>query len=247
MRQKAARALWWSAAGFAFISFVCALTFSANAQARTTPVSIQELDTTLTRNPRNVLQTELDLENRTQGVPGTFGPFAVEQQQRETFWLHYESRSMFRVSVGCALIQRFEIAQVGARSSSESRYYVRTRLTQPAEWGKHYEEFWVQLRVFADSSGAPLTFPVVRLRYGQQFRLGAMHSIETYEEVAFKFAPASYSAARFDHVRLNAMYSLPIASGMSLQAGVRFQDAVRPSGGTYNLSYGPVFVVNYRP
>lgn len=218
------------------------------ADAATTAVSIQNLDTTVKLDPRKTWQAELDLENRTQGIPGTWGPFAAEQQQRATIWLHYAPTASLRLSAGYASISRNEIPQVEARGYHENRYSVRARLTQGTQRIERYEELWLQIRAFPDSSGTPLTFPGVRLRYGQQYTVGGgtAHSIDAYGEVLFQFAPASYTAARFSHVRLNATYLFPVDSDTSFEAGMRIQEALQPSG-TYNFTYGPVFSFDYRP
>ncbi len=243
------REAWFAAVGLALTPFLDAAATRADPRTTTTPVSVQELDTNVTLDSRRVWEAELDLENRTQGIPGVFGPFAVLQQQRETIWLHHAQTKALRWSIGYAAILREAIPQVGARSYFENRYYARVRMTQPNGADAHYEEIWLQVRDFPDNSGAPLLFPGIRLRYGQQYRLGrgADHSLEAYEELSFKFAPASFSTTAVDHLRFNIVYSFPIEPGMALQAGVRLQDAAGSSRGTYNFSYGPVFVLKYRP
>lgn len=231
----------------AAVSYFCSERDYADAAA-TTAVSIQDLDTTVKLDPRKTWQAEVDFENRTQGIPGTWGPFAAEQQQRATIWLHYAASSSLRLSAGYSSVSREEIPQVKARGYHENRYYLRARLTQGTERIKSYEELWLQLRAFPGSNGMPLTFPEVRLRYGQQYTVGtgADHSIEAYAEALFQFAPASYTTARFSHVRLNAVYMFPVDPNTSFEIGMRLQDALQSSG-SHNFTYGPLFSFDYHP
>lgn len=130
----------------------------------------------------------------------------------------------------------------------ENRYYLRTRLTQSAAWGKHYEELWLQIRSLPGSGGTRSIQPGLRARYGQEYRLGSSrdHSVQAYEELLFNLAPASYGASRLGHLRLSALYAFPLQSKTFMQTGIRLQETLN-RGGAPSFSYGPVFVLNYAP
>jgi len=124
----------------------------------------------------------------------------------------------------------------------------RARLQQPRGAAAIYKMLQLDLRSFDDPTGKHQLVFRPRLRVGTGFNLDAtrIHSLVLYQEVALRFADATYTKRAFDFYRAVVGYTWTTRRGTFITAGIVGQVSLSPAGTRLDFLYGPALSVAYR-
>ena len=205
-----------------------------------------------------ILAVELPLAGTFRGelgtvllAQGTFGdrnPFQYLSAVSPYAWLHFDGVRDLRLSLAFQEILYREIAPLGLEDAHEERAMARARLQQPRGGGALYELLQLDLRSFDDPGGTHRFVWRPRFRLGQGFNLDAVrvHSLVLYQEVALRFADATYTTRAFDFFRAFAGYMWTTRRGVFVTLGVIGQISLNPPATRYDLWWGPALGLSYR-
>lgn len=192
---------------------------------------------------------QLDASALGQGTYDDHNPFEYLSLLGFSAWLHYDGVRNLRLSAAFQEIVNRSVRSLGIPSGHEERGLVRARLQQPRGTAAPYEMLQLEVRSFDDPRGPHRVVFRPRFRFGLGLNLDAkrIHSLVTYQEVAFRYcADEDYAARAFDFFRAFAGYMWTTRRGTFVTLGAVGQVALNPAATRYDFLWGPALVVAYR-
>lgn len=183
-----------------------------------------------------------------QGTYDGHDPFAYLSAAAPWAWLHFDGVANLRLSAAFQEIFYREVAPLGLRNGHEERLVARIRVQQPRGTAAVYELAQLDVRSFDDPGGTHRVVYRPRFRVGQGLNLDAVriHSLVLFQEVAFRFSDASYTARAFEFFRAFLGYTWTTRRGTFATVGLVGQISLNPAATRYDFLYGPALSFTYR-
>jgi hypothetical protein len=191
---------------------------------------------------------QVGLSMVSQGTFDDHNPFAYLSAVSPTLWVHYDGVRNLRLSLAVQELWTLSIPPLRSPSGREDRLLARGRLQQPFGSAAIYELAQLDLRRFDDAAGVSRIVVRPRFRLGVGFNLDAarVHSLTTYQEVAFRFGDDAVAARKLEFLRTFLGYGFTPRSGTFVTVGVFGQISLSPDGTSLTVFYGPALSITYR-
>jgi hypothetical protein len=183
-----------------------------------------------------------------QGTYDSHTPFEYLSVVSAVAWVHFDGAPNLRLSLGFAELFRREVAPIGLRDGHEEQFAARARFQQPRATAAVYEVVQLEVRSFDDAGGTHRVVYRPRFRVGQGVNLDAArtHSLAFFQEIALRFADASYTKRAFDFFRTFVGYTWTTRRGTYVTLGAIGQISLNPAATRYDFWYGPALAATYR-